>query len=1042
MNSENHLNLPLYVLGALVLFLLGPAPVSSAAGGIATDGSMGAAQSFGGAYIVIPQSLGATAGRNLFHSFAEFNISNGQTVDFTGSRQLQNVIARVTGADASNIDGTLRSSIANAAFYFINPNGIVFGNTARINVPGAFHVSSADKIDFADNRAVYAALSQASSLSSAAPAAYGFLGTSARNNGLIAVNGAQLAVKAGQTQDMVAGRIAISNDAHLTAPTGEIRLLALQGENSASLTANGDGALPLPTVSPASGRAGSITVSAPMLSNPLLGTLDTSGNGGGRIGLWGGAVSFTNTTAYNDNNGDADAAAGRGVDIRAQSLVMDNSWLTADALNIGKAGNINVIANDYLAVKNLSIIKSDAFMRGDAGAVGIESSNIDILNGGYIATATDAQGQAGSVSVAAGRLNIDNQGNTDFATGIGSVANPDSSGSAGAVSVEAERLALLRGGQISSATFATGSAGNVTVTAGTVTLDSRGDAAQSTSIFSNTESGSSGRAGDVSVQAQRIDILEGGDISSTTDGQGDAGEIRIQAERLNILDGGQVSNSTFAAGNAGHVGVDARAMVIDSRGHTASATGIYARANPGSSGAAGRIDVDTATLAIFNGGNISSSTSAGGDAGAIQVVADALTINGQGAGAATGINSKANAGSGDAGYIGVRAGRLAIYNGGAIASSTFALGNAGVIEVTAAQLTIDSFGFSSAVTGIVSQANASDVNGAEFVTGDAGNLRIHAETLDILNGGNISTTTYTQGAAGTVQITADTLTVDSLGNASVATGIFSEAKPQSNGQAGRIDVRAASAIHLYRNGKISTANAGFALDPTANIAGNISVAAPDVDMQTGTISTRSSGNVAAGHIALDIAHGLTMQSSSIDTTAGTGGNGGDITIKPGCDLLYLEKSALTTSVNSGANSDGGSISIATDTLVMDTALVQANTSSGRAGDVGINVGALISNGDMLLIDQTFADWQRNATFDWREQFGFNLIQAASNAQLYGEFNIVAPQLNLSGILANLGSPRYNEALAGQDFCGSGTDSSLTRVGAGGVKPKGGKQLLY
>ncbi|WP_310485333.1 filamentous hemagglutinin N-terminal domain-containing protein [Chamaesiphon sp. VAR_48_metabat_403] len=49
---------------------------------------------------------GALRGTNLFHSFTEFSIGNGQKVDFVNPNGVNNIITRVTDAP-SNINGTL-----------------------------------------------------------------------------------------------------------------------------------------------------------------------------------------------------------------------------------------------------------------------------------------------------------------------------------------------------------------------------------------------------------------------------------------------------------------------------------------------------------------------------------------------------------------------------------------------------------------------------------------------------------------------------------------------------------------------------------------------------------------------------------------------------------------------------------------------------------------------------------------------------------------------------------------------------------------------
>ncbi len=177
---------------------------------ISTDGSMGNSQVFNGTNVSISQDVGTTVGNNLFHSFSEFNINQGQTVTFTGADNLQNVISRVTGGNPSVIDGTLKSEIKNADFYFINPNGITFNANAQIDVPAAFHVSTADKIDFGKNRTVfYSNLDKKSTLSSESPVSLGFLGTSKTNNGLLYINHSKLSFKDNSVVDFIAGNITI-----------------------------------------------------------------------------------------------------------------------------------------------------------------------------------------------------------------------------------------------------------------------------------------------------------------------------------------------------------------------------------------------------------------------------------------------------------------------------------------------------------------------------------------------------------------------------------------------------------------------------------------------------------------------------------------------------------------------------------------------------------------------------------------------------------------------------------------------------------------
>ena len=138
MNQRNHLQ---------IVFVAACLPLATLAQ-IRTDASLGhAAQTLTGPAYAIPESMGKLAGSNLFHSFQTFNINSGESAAFsTTSAGIQNVISRVTGGAMSFINGPLSLAAASARpnFYFINPAGITFGLGASIDIPGAFHVSTAD----------------------------------------------------------------------------------------------------------------------------------------------------------------------------------------------------------------------------------------------------------------------------------------------------------------------------------------------------------------------------------------------------------------------------------------------------------------------------------------------------------------------------------------------------------------------------------------------------------------------------------------------------------------------------------------------------------------------------------------------------------------------------------------------------------------------------------------------------------------------------------------------------------------------------------
>ena len=101
----------------------------------------------------VPSDLidgGAIRGSNLFHSFREFNSGEGLGAYFTNPAGITNILSRVTGNDPSNILGRLGVLGGNANLFLINPNGIIFGPNASLDIGGSFVGSTASSINFAD----------------------------------------------------------------------------------------------------------------------------------------------------------------------------------------------------------------------------------------------------------------------------------------------------------------------------------------------------------------------------------------------------------------------------------------------------------------------------------------------------------------------------------------------------------------------------------------------------------------------------------------------------------------------------------------------------------------------------------------------------------------------------------------------------------------------------------------------------------------------------------------------------------------------------
>lgn len=166
---------------------------------------------------------GAMRSTSLFHSFSEFNIGEGRGAYFANPTGIETIFSRVTGSNPSNLFGTL-GVLGEANLFLINPNGILFGSNASLDIRGSFVASTASSVTLPNGLHFSATNPQAPPLLTVdvrAPVGLQFEG---EQPGAIANTGN---LETGQNLTLVGGTVVSTGE--LSAPKGEVAVSTISG---------------------------------------------------------------------------------------------------------------------------------------------------------------------------------------------------------------------------------------------------------------------------------------------------------------------------------------------------------------------------------------------------------------------------------------------------------------------------------------------------------------------------------------------------------------------------------------------------------------------------------------------------------------------------------------------------------------------------------------------------------------------------------------------------------------------------------------------
>jgi filamentous hemagglutinin family protein len=851
---------------------------------------------------------GVIRGRNVFHSFSKFNIPLNQTADFQPNHDIKTIFSRVTGTEPSLILGTLKVT-GNANLFFMNPNGIVFGSGASLNINGAFVATTANTIKFPDGTQFSTINPQEAPLltiETPTPIGLEFVGgapgaiINAGNLSTTSIDGTRSSDRSislvGGTIVHTGGSISTSDD------KADISLVTVPSRTNSVVELDNSGRFQKQTTQPIT----SLEVSGLSLCK----LVEQAEAYQAETGLF---VDPQNHQVFADSSPDISIELG---DIFISSGVQTNSfsWIEL-GLPIVKNGSIKLIAENRIFLNKATVSTSNFDFNGnavDTGSIDLEA-NHTVLTEGHITTGNTLDGtapgninlnapkvelkQGSSITTQAG-FNQDKVGNIFLEVDDLTLDNNSRISTSGNLAITQtqndlnlldNQISLKNQSYLTSESFSGKlNGGNIDIITGILDVDSgslilsreggnvtinaeesvtvNGFAKNEFSIKQRTRLGADNvnvpediKPGKLKITTHTLTIQNEGQISTESASNNvsatpEAGNITIDANFIYLNNQGEITANAIGTGNSGAIDIDAKDSIeLDSSKITSQII-----TNPDTPGNSGKIDLETPNLSLVNNSEISTVVNSGSIANNpsnIEITVTNLDLN----------NSK-------------------------ITASTLGNGDAGDIKITSSDR-INLQNYSSISTSVESGA-----------IGQGGKIELLGKTLDIGTGSQVATTTEADGNAGDISLQiSDKIILDGNGS-----GLFANTGKNSSGNGGNIFID--PKVFLIQN------DAGVFVDSQGTgTGGNIEVFAGNLTLNNGKISAETLSNN-GGNITLKIAGLLFLQNQSkISATAGksqASGNGGNVNISANFVVTNLfDDNDIIANAFTG---DGGKINITTN----------------------------------------------------------------------------------------------------------------------------------
>ncbi|KAB8331903.1 S-layer family protein [Scytonema tolypothrichoides VB-61278] len=669
---------------------------------------------------------GTTRGINLFHGFKEFSIPEGGIANFISNPAIQNIISRVTGGSRSDIYGTIKVTGGDANLFLLNPNGIIFGPNASLDIRGSFIASTASSLKFADGTEFRTDGTQTTPLlTMSVPIGLQFGANPKPIQNQSTFEDAGLKVPSEKTLALVGGDVVLDGGI-LTAPGGRIELGSVAGNNLVSLK-----------------------------------QIDQSWVLG-----YEGIQNFQDISLSNAAFVDTESDKGGDIQIQGKNVTLTGGSQVISATKKNQAGNVKVSASEQLALVGsptdrfvtalFNLVRNRA--QGGGGSLQIETKQL-IVQGAQISVSTDG-GQGVDLNVNASE-SVELAGVPGKNTGVFAQVTRNATGNGGNLTINTKRLTVRDGAQASTTTSGARNAGNLTLNASESVLlkGATSNGASSSGLYAQVQSptltgtpAATGNAGDLTITTKKLEIIEGAQISAATLSAGNGGNLTINASDI-FLNGStaqakptpedQKRSGIFVAafknnlndprvlGNVGNLNITTEQLTVEN--------GARISANNFGSNQGGSATLNVGKLVIQKGGEVTAQSLAQGPGGTLNVNAsESVKVTGTGTIASTPVPSKLSAeatSSGKAGDVNITTPRLDVGEGGEVSVSGKDSGQAGNLTITANNIRLNQ-GNLTATTNAGEGANITLQNVDQLLMEN--NSKISAEAFENAKGGNIS----------------------------------------------------------------------------------------------------------------------------------------------------------------------------------------------------------------------------------------------------------------------------------------------------------------